>query len=202
MIPGIVAGGASAAAPASTYSYFNPSDKAASSVLSDSNKVVGGSATGKKWARSVVAKNSGKWRIEFVIDAHVDDCGCGFAKSGALGTYAGGNSLAWMLFGNYVSMLRMYHNNAPVSYPGTQSTGTVYCLLLDIDNGKAWWRKDGTVVSGDPVAGTGAMATFTAGSTIYLAADPYASASAIRLRANPADFTRSPVSGFTDGWPD
>jgi hypothetical protein len=78
----------------------------------------------------------------------------------------------------------------------------VISLIIDIAAGKAWWAKNGTVISGDPVAGTGAMATFTPGATIYLACSPAVASTQIRVRTDPAEMTEASVAGFTDGWPD
>ena len=183
------------------YSYWNPSDKSSAAALSDSNKVVTSTASATSWVRSVTSKNSGKWRVQFVDTNHIDTIGFGFSTSGSIGSYLGGTAAGWCLYGNYTTAVRMYNNNVYTSYTSTLATNDVIDLLLDIDAGKAWWRKNGTAISGDPVAGTGAMATFTPGTTLFIAADPYVNASALRLRTNPSEMTGPSVSGFTDGWP-
>lgn len=185
----------------SSYAYWNPSDKSANAILSDSNKVVTSNAAATSWVRSVTAKNSGKWRAQFVNTNHVSTTGCGFSTSASVGTFLGGTATAWALWGNYSSQLRRYNNNAFTAYTGTFATSDYVCLLIDLDNGRAWWRLNGTTISGNPAAGTGAMATFTGGTTIYLAADPFANLAAWRLRTDPAEMSGSSVSGFTDGWP-
>ncbi|GAB3335359.1 hypothetical protein GCM10027359_08950 [Marilutibacter aestuarii] len=190
-----------AGSPAS-YAYWNPADKAASATLSDSNKVVTASAGTTSWVRSVTSKNAGKWRIQLVNLNQLDTSGVGFATSGPTGSFLGGTAAGWGLFGNYGSILRLYNNNAILASPGVVfATNDVIDLLLDIGAGKAWWRRNGTVVFGNPVAGTTPMATFTPGTSIFVAADPFANAASWRLRTDPAEMTGASVSGFVDGWP-
>lgn len=190
-------------ASSATYAYWNPADKAASAVLSDSDKVVGGPGAGPKYVRSVTSKSAGKWRVQFVNATHADTTGFGFASAGGLGTFLGdaGAATARALWGNYGANMRVYSNGAFAAFVTTTATNDVFDLLLDIGAGNAWWRKNGVVISGDPVAGTGAMATFTPGMTTFIAADPYAAPASTRLRTDPAEMAGSSVSGFTDGWP-
>lgn len=183
------------------YSYWNPVDKAASVTLSDSNKVATSTNASTSWVRSDTSKSAGKWRIQFVIATFGNTHGVGFATSATTGTYLGGTAAGWAYWGNYAEPGRRYHNNAFVGYGSNLNTNDRFDLLLDIDAGKAWWRKNGTVISGDPVAGTGAMATFPAGTTLFLASDCFANGGATRLRTDPADMVDGSVSGFTDGWP-
>lgn len=194
-----------ATSSAATYSYWNPLDKAANATLSDSNKVVGGGSAGPKFVRSVKSRNSGKFRVQFValVAPSSGSTAYGFATAGSLGSFLGGTANAWALWGNYSGSTQLYNNNAFTSYAsGNIATNDVIDLLIDVTAGRAWWRINGAVVSGDPVAGTGAMATFTAGSTVFIAADPYVASQSTRLRTNPAEMTGAAVSGFTEGWPD
>lgn len=189
---------------AGTYSYWNPSDKAANVALSDLNRVATGSVASAGNVRSVTGKNSGKWYIEFVASNFISSMGCGFATSAAsLATFLGGTATGWALWGNYAGVdLRRYTNNTFVTHSArTMATGEVFGLAIDITTGNAWWSENGTFFSGNPAAGTGAMATFTGGTTIYLACSPFPSGSAWRLRANPVEIANAAPSGFTAGWP-
>ncbi len=183
---------------------WNPSDKSAATILTNVNKTATANAASNtiKYARSIKSKNSGKWRVQFLLETFGASCSMGFATSAALGSWLGNNAAGWALWGNYSgSQVRAYTNNAYSTFTGVFTTGDVIDLLIDIDAGKAWWRINGVVVSGDPVAGTGAMLTFTAGTTLFVAADTY-NGSSITLRALSADMTGSAVSGYTDGWDD
>lgn len=186
------------------YSYWNPADKSANAVLSDSDKVVTSNAAASSWVRSVTSKNAGKWRVQFVDLVHANTTGIGFATSASVGTFLGQSASSWALWGTYAggsSELRLYNGGSYTAFsPHAFQAADYIDLLLDIDAGKAWWRRNGSVISGDPVAGTGAMTTFTPGSTLFLAADPFANTAAWRLRTDPAEMAGSAVSGFTDGW--
>lgn len=193
---------ASTAALAS-YSYFNPSDKHANITLSDSNKVATGTNASSGNVRSVTSKTTGKWYVEFVVVTYIATTGFGFAKSTAsLTTFLGGDINGWGIWGNYTGALRVYNNNAFTTYGSrTFANGEVFGLYIDLDAGKAWWSEAASVISGDPTAGTGAMATFTGGTAMFLCGSPFANTASVRVRTNPAEHSHSPVSGFTAGWP-
>lgn len=183
------------------YAYWNPSDKAASATLSDSNRLATHSG-GTSWVRSVTSKSAGKWRVQFVLTPFASTHGVGFATSASTGSFLGGNAAGWAYWGNYGTDGRTYHNSGFVNFGSrTLATNDRVDLLIDIGAGRAWWRRNGTVISGDPLAGTGAMLTFTPGSTLFLACDCFGVGGATRLRTDPAEMADSPVSGFTDGWP-
>ena len=214
MIPTLAIGGLGrgrwTTAAALTYSYWNPADKQASVVLTDSNKVATNptvNASGR-YARSLTAKSSGKWRVEMVPEVTaVSDTisyghGFGFATSASLGSYLGATATGWALWGNYSGTSRVYTSNAFSITGPSIAVDDVISLIIDIGAGKAWWAKNGTVISGDPVAGTGAMATFTPGTPMFIACAPATANAQIRLRTNPTEMTAASVSGFTDGWPD
>lgn len=192
------------------YYYWNPADKQATVTLTDSDRVATNPsvyAVGR-YARSLTAKSSGKWRVEMlpeVTAVGTDTHAFGFATSASVSNYLGRTATAWALWGVKTSnsTVAVYNNNvASADYPVTFAVNDVISLIIDIDAGKAWWAKNGTVISGDPVAGTGAMATFTPGTSLFLACAPAGALDQIRLRTDPAEMTAASVSGFTDGWPD
>ena len=185
-----------------SYAYWNPLDRSASATLSDSDRVASRTGGGTSWVRSVTSKNAGKWRVQFVLTPFAATHGVGFATSAAIGSFLGGDSAGWAYWGNYGSSGRTYSNNAFVDFAGfTLASNDRVDLLIDIGAGRAWWRRNGVVIAGDPVNGTGAMLTFTPGTTVFLACDCFGVGGATRLRTDPAEMVDSPVSGFTDGWP-
>lgn len=184
-----------------TYSGFNPSDKGASSVLSGSNFVVGNSATANSWARTVASKTSGKFRVQLLLQTFTAESGGGIATSGSVGTYAGSTIAASALWGNYSGILRLYNSGIVATYSGSVTHGGRLDIIVDIGAGKLWFAVDGTLVAGNPAAGTGASLTFTPGTATYIIADPYTNGSVMKL-LKPSEMTGSSISGFTDGWPD
>lgn len=193
---------------APAYSAWSPSDRSANAVLSDSNRVTSSNGSGAvtKWTRSSAGRSSGKWRVQFVLEPFSGGNGThaiGFATAGSIGTFLGETAGAWAYWGDYSGSGRLFNNNAFTQYNTFgMVNGDRFDVLLDLDAGRAWFRRNGTVISGDPVAGTGAMATFTPGTTIFLASDNFATTGGTRLRTNPTEMVDSPVAGFTDGWPD
>lgn len=185
------------------YDGFDPVLKGANATLDNGNfdvyTVPGGV---ERWALSKAQKASGKWRAQFVVVAHSNTNGVGVATGTALGGYAGANTQATALFGNYGTSLRRYfNNNSAATYPLTYGNGTLIDVYVDIDNGRAWWAVNGTVVAGDPAAGTGAMFTFTPGTPIRLTADVTGGGGRIRIRTDPAQFSGAGIAGFNNGWP-
>ena len=185
------------------YDGFDPVLKGANATLQNSDFDVYTSSSGvKRWALSVGEKAAGKWRAQFVVVAQSNTDGVGVATGTALGDYAGGNTQATALFGNYGSALRRYYNgSAAATYTLTYGNGTLIDVYVDIDNGRVWWAVNGTIVAGDPAAGTGAMFTFTPGAPIRLAADVTGAGGLVRIRTDPAQFSGAGIAGFNNGWP-
>lgn len=156
-----------------------------------------------RWAVSKAQKSSGKWRVQFLVVVHANTGGVGVATGTALGIWAGSNAQAACLYGNYGASLRLYHNASAVAHSSglTYSNGTLIDVYVDIDNGRAWWARNGTVISGDPAAGTGAMFTFTPGTPVRVCADPTGETGRLRIRTDPAQFSGAGIAGFVDGWP-
>lgn len=199
-----------AGAPLPTYSYWNPSDKAAAITLSGANNQIasGNGTTAAKGVRSVVGKNSGKHRVQLVLTTFASTTGFGVSVAGhSLTVYLGGQTNGAGFWGNYGGSGadgHVYANAAPqVVHAGkNMNTGMVLDALIDIPAGKIWWKRNDVIVSGDPEAGTGAMATFTAGSTVFLHADIFGPSGTVTLRTNPSEMTGTPIAGFNDGWSD
>jgi hypothetical protein len=191
-----------------TYSYWNPADKAAAATLSDSDKVVANSGTNAtRWVRSITTKSAGKFRAQFVIVNYSATMGVGMAGTASMAgtTFLGNLSHHYGLWGNYGSDLRYYRSNSvQSSHTDAYASSSIVDLYVDLDNGRAWFAVDGSLLTGNPSAGTGALMTWTGGTTMHLAADPFGASGSIRLRADPSEFSGGygSVSGFTDGWPD
>jgi hypothetical protein len=191
-----------------SYSYWNPSDKAAAATLSDSNKVVSNSGTtATRWVRSLTTKAAGKWHVQFVIGTYAATVGVGLAGTASMAgtTFLGNLGHHFGLWGNYGSDLRFYRANfVQSSHTDNYASSSVVDLYVDLDGGKAWLAVDGNLLVGNPSAGTGALMSWSTPATMHLAADPFGVSSSIRLRVDPSEFSGGygSVSGFTDGWPD
>jgi hypothetical protein len=195
--------------PGGSYAYWSPTDKPAGITLSDSDKVATGTGVAVAPLRSITARARGKWYVEFVIENFVNSLGVGFAsRVAAIAPYLGAGMYSFSLFGNYSSQVRAFHLGSAINSwtpPTPYTTGDVVGMHIDYDAGKAWFAKNGTAISGDPAAGTGAMITFSPNIPMCLAANPYgnsASGGAVRLRTDPAEHDYSAASGFTAGFPE
>lgn len=194
-----MASGRTASAPVTVQS-FDPANTGTSAQLTNSNFDVQTSGSGlNRWALTKTQKSTGKWRQQFLIAAQANSGGVGVATGLSLGTYAGSNASAACTFGNEAGQVALYYNGGFTNYPILYATNDRLDMLVDVDAGKAWWTKNGVVMAGDPVAGTGAMFTFTPGATVRLCADVTGAGGRIRL-LQPAAFTGSPFAGFADGW--
>lgn len=181
--------------------YWNPSDKDTNVTLSVSNKRWSLGAGDVGAVRSTLGLNYGKWHIQA---QKVSSAGSasrhGFATIAHNITVPPGDSaVSWVINGQ--------------GAPRTNSiTGTDYDnfnnseridLWIDIGNGRIWYGRNGTPHSGSPSAGTGAMHTFTGGTTIYLCdgMDGGGSTRGAELY-DIASYSGGTISGFTNGWGD
>lgn len=154
-----------------------------------------------RWAMSVAGKTAGKYRAQILDVTHSNTVAIGVAFNTAIGTFAGATANAAALFGNYSGSLRMYTNNAFSPYTGSVATGDRIDVYVDATAGRVWWGKNGVPISGDPAAGTGAMYTYTPGTTTFLIGDTTGAAGRIRLLRG--DQISDPLpTGFINGWPD
>ena len=134
--------------------------------------------------------NKGKWYWETKYSTEAGYLNVGFGRNGSddltqnmrgsnqLGNDSDGNSWAFSAgntSGNKIAKL-IHDNNVAVADMGvTPANGDIIQCWLDLDNGKAWWGVNGTVMnscSGVGVPNTGANPhfTFTVGDEFYIPA--------------------------------
>jgi hypothetical protein len=122
------------------------------------NGVTATHITSQTWSacRSDTTKSSGKFEWEILINTAGTNryiiIGCG---SYDFTTYPGmaGSTESWGYGGNNGNK---YNNGSTTSYGNTFTTGDVISPVLDLDNGKLYFKKNGVFQnSGDPAAGTG-----------------------------------------------
>jgi len=118
---------------------------------------------------STFAVRSGKYYVETICQ-NTSYSGIGFVNATSIGSITGNYGLGapsdgWFRQGTLVN------NNSSNAVTGMSAlaVGDVVGLALDLDNGKAWWSRNGTWHnSGDPAAGTNATVTFTLGGKDWL----------------------------------
>lgn|SRR5262245_2320498 len=190
---------------ASVTTTLNPSDKSANMVLSGGNLTGNISSGGDNGARATTSIASGKRYFEIkAVDAGTGagaDTGCGIATSSAGLTTVGATPSNAALI--YVPSGNIWYNNANTGISlGTPAVGDVFCIALDMDNKRIWFRRNAgnwnNNASYDPSTNTGGISissVFTSNAaypiiTIY--------AISVHLTANfgATAFAQSVPSGF------
>ena len=87
-------------------------------------------------------------------------------------------------------------NGATTSYGSTQRITAVFDFIFDATTGKCWVAVNGTLLGGNPDAGTGEMATFTTTSTVFPVTQAYGSSWNVNFGQRPWDYTIATASGF------
>jgi hypothetical protein len=149
-------------------------------------------------AVSTIAPKTGKYYVETVCQ-NASYSGIGFVNAASISSITGNYGLGapsdgWFRQGTAVNS----NNSNLVTGMSALAVGDIVGLALDLDNGKAWWSKNGTWHnSGDPANGTNATVTFTPGSKdwlIGLSLISPASAQSINFGQRPFAYTAP--SGF------
>jgi len=89
-----------------------------------------------------------------------------------------------------------YLNGASTSYGGTQRITAVFDFIFDATTGKCWVALNGTLLGGNPDAGTGEMTTFSTTSAVFPVTQAYGSSWDVNFGQRPWDYTISTASSF------
>ena len=89
-----------------------------------------------------------------------------------------------------------YLNGSSTSYGSTQRITAVFDFIFDATTGKCWVAVNGTLLGGNPDAGTGEMTTFTTTSTVFPVTQAYGSSWDVNFGQRPWDYTIATASGF------
>ncbi len=120
-------------------------------------------------AVSTIAAKTGKYYVETVCQ-NVSNSGIGFVNAASTNSITGNYGLGapsdgWLRQSTVVNN----NNSNAVTGMATLAVGDIIGLALDLDNGKAWWSKNGVFHnSGNPTNGTNATVTFTPGDKDWL----------------------------------
>lgn len=172
------------------FTTWNPSDKAAGITLSDSNRLMTGTA-GHAGVRGTTGKSSGKWYFEFnAVSAGSNDLHIGIADTTTAGvslSYVGANANQFGLSCNGTRN----DNGAGVNSgtPLSFTNGDVIGIALDCTAGQVDWYKNGTLMCSR--TGLAALTFYPMGSsanTLYSG----------RIGTIAAQFAYSPPSGYSE----
>lgn len=153
---------------------------------------------GNTWGQAKVdyEATTGKWYFEIIVTSaggglDIGVCAPADSTWNAPGSFATGYS--------YRSELGNKWNDGSDSSYGDAYTTSRIGVALDLDNGKIFFRKDGTWQnSGDPAAGTGFAFSGLSGIKVA-SAGMWGIGDSVTLASDPADITGSVPSGFAAG---
>ncbi len=157
--------------PGGTPFTWNPVDAGASTILSDGN-LVASSVGATSGVRGTRFRSSGKYYFEVVLNTVA-----GATNSPGIGVAAAGVSFAntGILIGGGANGATAYLATTAFTDAGAgavdmlvpYNANDTWGVAVDITAGKIWWCRGSTYTnSGDPVAGTNNVNSFTAGTPV------------------------------------
>jgi len=154
--------------------------------------------------RFIQPRNSGKWYMEWLINAMGTSGGPTFGAgqsamvlgTNQVGDNTGtGSTARTATWGLIASSGNKYHGGAD-SYGSISTTSDVIMMAVDIGAGRIWWGKNGTwFASGNPAAGTGAAYTNLA--SYIVPAMSLRTGAEATARVTSGEFSHSIPSGFS-----
>ena len=198
--------------PSGPWATWSPTDKSSLITVSDSNRLATASS-GAIIARTIRATHSvpaaTKTYFEFVLQTFTNSnltLGLGLANASTNVTtqYVGQLASSWAIWGQYLTTNNRKYTNATAtgSFAGQFLQTVVIGVAVDMNVGHIWFAVNNSYIEGNPSAGTGASYTNLLGNgALFPAVSIYTLNDAIRLRANPSEFTYAPPAGFTGGIP-
>jgi hypothetical protein len=146
--------------PTLNYAVMNPLDLSGTAATFQwANLQVTRSGASQAQAYCSIQMSSGKWYCEMTAGADVASLSPGIivgTANAAANRYLGQDSFTY----GYDPDGRKVNSGTYTAYGNTWTAGDIIGIILDADNGKLYFSKNGTVQnSGDPVAGTNAAFT-------------------------------------------
>lgn len=181
---------------------WNPSDKGANIILSNSDLTAGNTAGAWATVRTVFSANSGKLYDEATLTYQPTDLSCMFGvctASHTLTNYCGSAAGGWSIQGKgSTGVIRTFLAGVATNRTGTIAIGGRAKIAIDIDAGQGWMAGVGLawIGGGDPAAGTSPTFTFTAGTTLYFAGSAFSSNIGTVTRVG-GSYTDTVPTGFT-----
>jgi hypothetical protein len=181
--------------PTLNYAVMNPLDLSGTAATFQwANLQVTRSGASQAQAYCSIQMSSGKWYCEMTAGADVASLSPGIivgTANAAANRYLGQDSFTY----GYDPDGRKVNSGTYTAYGNTWTAGDIIGIILDADNGKLYFSKNGTVQnSGDPVAGTNAAFTGLTG--------PYRFAASLEnggigdFNFGQRAFSTAPPSGF------
>lgn len=188
-----------------SYANFDPGNSWGDFTLSNLNRT-STYTINSAWRTAYLTNplSSGKYYIEFTLDAYIDYAmfGVGTQASAATSNYLSVvDGTAYNLNGPTDPMIHKNGAEIVTLDPGqfAMSTGDTIGIALDADTGKIWFRINGVWISGDPSAGTGETDTLAAGPYLF-GMSAFNSGLITTVNTGYKSFVNSPPSGFSGSY--
>jgi hypothetical protein len=181
--------------PTLNYAVMNPLDLSGTAATFQwANMQVTRSGASFAQAYCSIQMSSGKWYCEMTAGADVANLSLGLitgTANAAANRYLGQDSFTY----GYDPDGRKVNNASYSLYGNSWTAGDIIGIILDADNGKLYFSKNGTVQnSGDPVAGTNAAFTGLTGPYRFVAA--FENGGICDFNFGQRSFSYTPPSGF------
>jgi hypothetical protein len=181
--------------PTLNYAVMNPLDLSGTAATFQwANMQVTRSGASFAQAYCSIQMSSGKWYCEMTAGADVANLSLGLitgTANAAANRYLGQDSFTY----GYDPDGRKVNNASYSLYGNSWTAGDIIGIILDADNGKLYFSKNGTVQnSGDPVAGTNAAFTGLSGPYRFAASAESGGVADFNFGQRP--FAYTPPTGF------
>jgi hypothetical protein len=154
-------------------------------------------------AFSTIGLTSGKWYVEVLVSGTIGSAvKLGVSNQTTLNYLVGTEDditpTTGVGYGYYLTNGNKATNGTTSAYGNSVASGDIVGIILDLDNGKIWFSKNGTVqASGDPVAGTNAAFTgITASSVWFFGGTTYTTQASFVFNFGQRPFAYTPPTGF------
>lgn len=190
--------------PIANATYLDSGDKASTVTLTNSNLTATKNATtAVAYALARHGKTSGKWRFQCTIGALPGTITIGVVGPTFTTRSAGPGGLIDGVGLDSHNGAFQQGTSTAVYDPGDLAVSDVIDCYVDLDAspGLVWYAKNGTVLSGDPAAGTGGLTLGTTEKAIYPCVNLHTASSAVTFNFGATAWTHTGISGFAP-WDD
>jgi hypothetical protein len=179
------------------YATLNPLDNGGI-TLTNGNLDWARPSAGTRVCYSTIGVSSGKWYFESSIVGATSGVNweCGVATtSTSNAARPGTTATGWQVqTSGSTTILKQNNNTTTTIFTGTISSGDIFSVALDMDNGRIWFGRNGTWLEGNPAAGTGASFTNLSGTVEAFAGGDGSVSGSINFGQRPFAYTAP--SGF------
>jgi hypothetical protein len=148
---------------------LDSTDKSGDMVLSNGNRTITMGGANSSHVCGLYGKATGKWRYQVTyttLTANAGATGCGLIEAGMTpNPYVGYDAKS--IHCSATGSTGVFTSNATAYTHSGFASGDILDVIADLDANKVWFAKNGVVLNGDPVAGTGGTTMSSMGKAWY-----------------------------------